>query len=57
MRGRSDACRLFTRHSLVLCLFFGPTGVVSHLITRAVTAAVRGEELEDIMVAGSKESS
>ena len=57
MRGRSDACRLFTRHSLVLCLFFGPTGVVSHLITRAVAAAVRGEELEDIMVAGSKESS
>lgn len=48
---------IFTRHSLLLCLFFGPTGVVSHLLTRAATAAVRGEELEDIMVAGGKESS
>lgn len=44
---------VFTRHSLALCLFFGPTGVVSHLLTRAATAAVRGEELQDIMLAGT----
>jgi hypothetical protein len=37
---------------LVLCLFFGPFGVVSHLTTRVITARVRGEELVDIMVAG-----
>lgn len=76
--------KVFTRHSLLLCLFFGPTGmyrerewerewsclwrqlvasthlrgvrpagVVSHLLTRAVTGAVRGEKLEDIMLAGA----
>lgn len=30
-----------------------PAGVVSHLLTRAVTGAVRGEKLEDIMLAGA----
>lgn len=29
--------RIFTRHSLLLCLFAGPIGLLSHLVTQAVT--------------------
>jgi len=46
--------RTFTAHSLLLCLFFGPTGIISHVATRAITGAVRGEEPKDIIVEGSK---
>jgi hypothetical protein len=28
---------IFTIHSLVLCLFFGPLGLLSHLITQLIT--------------------
>ena len=48
------AARVFTPHSLLLCLFFGRTGIISHVATRAITAAVRGEETRDIIVEGSK---
>ena len=40
---------VFAAHSLVLCLFFGPTGVMSHVTTRAITGLVRGKKLEDVM--------
>jgi len=36
-------------HSLLLCLFFGPTGVMSHVATRAVTGLIRKQKLTDIM--------
>jgi hypothetical protein len=40
---------VFAAHSLLLTLFFGPTGAVSHVITRGVTGMVRGEKLIDVM--------
>ena len=40
---------VFAAHSLTLCLFFGPTGVISHTITRAITSLARGEKLPDVM--------
>ena len=47
---------VFAVHSLLLCLFFGPTGVMSHVATRAVTGIVRGEKLDDVMVSGNASS-
>ena len=45
-----------TRHSLALTLFFGPLGVVSHVITRAIVGLVRGKEnsVEDILASALK---
>ena len=43
---------VFAAHSLLLCLFFGPTGVISHVTTRAITGLARGETLQDVMAAG-----
>lgn len=40
---------VFAVHSLLLCLFFGPTGVISHVLTRGVTGLARGEKLADVM--------
>ena len=40
---------VFAVHSLLLCLFFGPTGVMSHVATRAVTGLARGKKLDDVM--------
>ena len=40
---------VFAAHSLTLCLFFGPTGVISHTITRGITGLARGEKLPDVM--------
>jgi hypothetical protein len=48
---------VFAAHSLLLCLFFGPTGVMSHVVTRTVTGWTRGEKIEDIMAAGGKAGS
>lgn len=36
-----DRCGVFTGHSVVLCLFFGPIGLLSHLATKALTGLVR----------------
>ena len=38
-----------TRHSLLLTLFFGPVGILSHVVTRAVTGALRGEPMTDLI--------
>jgi hypothetical protein len=46
---------VFAAHSLLLCLFFGPTGAISHVTTRAITGLVRGEKLVDVMAAGGEE--
>jgi hypothetical protein len=35
----------WTIHSLILCLFAGPIGLLSHLITAAVTQSLKKEEL------------
>ena len=45
-----------TRHSLALTLFFGPLGVVSHVITRGIVGLVRGKEnpVEDILASALK---
>lgn len=40
---------VFAAHSLLLCLFFGPTGVISHTLTRGVTSLARGKKLPDVM--------
>ena len=40
---------VFAAHSLTLCLFFGPTGVISHTLTRGITGLARGEKLPDVM--------
>jgi Domain of unknown function (DUF4281) len=32
---------IFTRHSIALCLFAGPLGLLSHIITRAITLWVK----------------
>lgn len=40
---------VFAAHSLLLTLFFGPTGAISHVTTRAITGAVRGKKLDDVM--------
>jgi hypothetical protein len=42
--------RVFAIHSLLLTLFFGPTGAVSHVLTRGVTGLIRGEKLNDVML-------
>ncbi len=42
--------KVFAAHSLLLTLFFGPTGAVSHVLTRAAAGLVRGEKLNDIML-------
>ena len=41
--------RLRRAHSLLLTLFFGPTGAISHVTTRAITGVVRGVRLDDVM--------
>ncbi|MEO0408222.1 MAG: ABA4-like family protein [Cyanobacteria bacterium P01_A01_bin.135] len=38
--------QIFTRHSLALCLFAGPMGVLSHIVTRWLTLASRGDTTE-----------
>lgn len=49
-----------TRHSLVLTLFFGPLGVVSHVLTRGIVSLTRrGEEdrkVVDILESGLRKS-
>ena len=40
---------VFAAHSLLLTLFFGPTGAISHVTTRAITGVVRGVRLDDVM--------
>ena len=40
---------MFAAHSLLLCLFFGPTGVISHTLTRGATSLTRGKKLPDVM--------
>lgn len=40
---------VFAAHSLLLCLFFGPTGVISHTLTRGATSLTRGKKLPDVM--------
>lgn len=40
---QGQAQEIFTRHSLALCLFAGPMGVLSHIVTRWVTLASRGD--------------
>ena len=42
--------KVFAAHSLLLTLFFGPTGAVSHVLTRAAAGLGRGEKLNDIML-------
>ena len=37
---------VFTRHSLVGCLMFGPVGFISHLITRSLTMLFRKQRTE-----------
>lgn len=43
----ADRCsaQVFTPHSLLLTLFFGPLGVLSHLVTRAVLGKSEGDVL------------
>ena len=43
-----------TRHSLVLTLFFGPLGVVSHVLTRGIVGLTRSGKVEDILESGLK---
>ena len=43
---------VFAIHSLLLTLFFGPTGVVSHVVTRSINGLIRGEKLVDVMEGG-----
>ena len=38
LQGQTEG--IFTRHSLALCLFAGPLGLLVHLITRAITRRV-----------------
>ena len=40
---------VFAAHSLTLCFFFGPTGVISHTLTRGITSLARGKKLPDVM--------
>ena len=42
--------RVFTPHSLLLCLFFGPLGILSHVLTRWGTGLARGEALPAVGV-------
>eukprot|EP00898_Chlorokybus_atmophyticus_P002099 jgi/Chlat1/2890/Chrsp2S00357 len=40
------------RHSLVLCMLFGPLGVACHLLTRALAAAMRARKgIAEVVVA------
>lgn len=39
---------IFTKHSLALCFFFGPPGVLSHLLTRTLYSVVK-PGIRDIM--------
>ena len=41
---------VFAVHSLLLTLFFGPTGAISHVLTRTAAGLVRGEKLNDVML-------
>jgi len=43
---------VFNKHSLLLTLFFGPLGIVSHVVTRFATSIARGEKIVDVLVAG-----
>jgi hypothetical protein len=45
----SQANRTFASHSIVLCLFFGPLGFLSHVITRTVTALASGRHVRDLL--------
>lgn len=45
---------VWTAHSLALAFFFGPTGIVSHLLTRGVVKVFRWD-VEDIMSAGTRD--
>lgn len=47
--------KVFFGHSLFLCAFFGPTGILSHVLTRAVTGAVRGDDSIQDIISGSLE--
>lgn len=37
--------QVFTAHSLILTLFFGPLGALSHIVTRAVAGKTEGDVL------------
>jgi len=45
---------VWTAHSLALAFFFGPTGILSHLLTRGVVRVFRWD-VQDIMTAGTQE--
>eukprot|EP00891_Asterochloris_glomerata_P001238 jgi/Astpho2/1238/e_gw1.00023.74.1_t len=36
---------VFTSHSVLLCFMFGPTGLLSHWLTKCITQALRGSRL------------
>jgi hypothetical protein len=38
---------IFTRHSIALCLFAGPLGLLAHIITRGITLWVKRSKVED----------
>lgn len=44
--------QIWVRHSLLLCLFAGPLGLLSHLTTVWVTGLVRGPSLESTPAEG-----
>lgn len=41
--------KIWTAHSLILCLFFGPVGLLSHIITETLFAK-QGDNLEEAKV-------
>ncbi|CAM9790294.1 unnamed protein product [Discosporangium mesarthrocarpum] len=43
--------KVFTGHSLAICFLFGPAGVISHLLTRALFGVIKWD-VKDIMEAG-----
>ncbi|CAM9855362.1 unnamed protein product [Pylaiella littoralis] len=47
--------KVFTKHSLLLCYFFGPVGLLSHLVTRGAFSVVT--PVRDIMEAGMDQQS
>lgn len=40
--------KIFTRHSIALCLFAGPLGLLSHIITRGITLWVKRSKIEEV---------
>lgn len=40
--------RIWTIHSLILCLFAGPLGLLSHIVTQGITQKVRQSAVESV---------